>query len=241
MISIRSVIRRRLCVLPILFGLLIPITVFGQQSDTSNVRLTLTPFIGIGTNNGKFEHSIPDLDYIQPFPMRNERIWYLDPGYIFTLKLLLEKTSQSKNERYDIITLGLLVGTDLSLIPNRIDRIEGYEVPIPGQINDRFFQNVVYIGPTLAFGLRFIPVRLLFTVGPNYTFWDKSNLHGLDIENCAGLSFLSIVRHGSLWSGISIHHNSTEAIKETNIYPAPDYIIDFSSNVVWLYIGYCGW
>jgi len=211
-----------------------------QQLGPNKAKLAIVPFFGIGLAFGDLQES----QSIEEHPEYESywRKWHFNPGYTFTARFLIWQSQFVGNENHGLVTIGLLSGNDLSLLPMRPDRIESVDGTLRGGLNDKLIENYVYLTPGLVIRPNKIPIQLLLMAGVNYRIRKGSKLPGIHLENGFGSSWMAMIRYHSIWAGITVHRGRSRYIQKSPIWPyGYNTSVDISRTTVRLSIGFNGW
>ena len=147
-----------------------------------------------------------------------------------------------EGEKSGLVTIGLLGGCDLSLLPTRLDKITSADGTYRGDSDNKLIENNVYLTPGFVIRPKIIPVQLLLMAGVNYRIWNGSNLSGIDLENSFGISWMAMIRYHSIWVGITVHKGRSRFIRKGINWPlGNEFSVDISRTTVRLSIGFNGW
>lgn len=211
-----------------------------QQLEPNKAKIAIVPFFGIGLTFGDLQES----QSIEEYPEYgiDSRNWYFKPGNTFTARFLLWQSQFVGGENSSLVTIGLLGGCDLSLLPMRLDRIESVDGTLHGGSHDKLIERYIFLAPGFVIRPNIIPVQLLLMVGVNYGFWNGTTLSWLKLENGFGTSWMAMIRYHSIWAGITVHRGRSQFIRKSMIRPyGNDWSVEISRTSVRLSIGVNGW
>ncbi len=217
-----------------------PTIVQAQQLDRNKAKVAIVPFFGVGLTSGDLQES----QSIEEDPEygSHSRSWHFNPGTTFTARFLLWQSQFVGSENAGLVTIALLGGCDLSLLPMRPDKITDVDGTYTGSSNDMLRENNVYLAPGFVIRSNIIPVQLLLMAGVNYRISNGSNLSGIDLENCFGMSWVAMIRYHSIWGGITVHKRRSNFIRKSMFWPLGyEASVNVSRTTVMLSIGFNGW
>ena len=210
-----------------------------QQLGPNKAKVAIVPFFSVGLTFGDLQESQSIEEHLEyGSHLRN---WQFHPGYTFTARFLLWQSQFVGGENSGLVTIGLLSGCDLSLLPMRPDKITSADGTYRGDLDDKLIENNVYLTPGFVIRPNIIPVQLLLMAGVNYRSWNGSNLSGIDLENSFGISWMAMIRYHSIWGGITVHKGRFR-FRKSMFWPLGyEASVDISRTTVTLSIGFNGW